>query len=231
MAQRTRLAPPSAAAVLLIGAGAVVGGCATGVAGSPRPVDAGPAASRTLGDLLLDPAAFPPQYPAVVLPPQAVSQAAPDLTGIPPGAKVEPAGCKPPVQDYGPDGTAMVVGTDAATRATITVELVRVAAPLAALAAQLAECPEVTATRNGVAAVVTTVPMPPPRIDADDTLALRRTVTSGSGARTVTQSMLTLVAQIGDVRASATAMSFGGAPDTGALDEVFAAAVRKVRGG
>ena len=60
-----------------------------------------------------------------MLPPQAVAQAAADLGGIPAGAKVDPAGCKPPTQDYGPDGTAMIVGTDNANRATISVELMR----------------------------------------------------------------------------------------------------------
>ena len=42
--------------------------------------------------------------------------------------------------------------------------------------------------------------------------------------------MVTLIAQVGDVRVSATFMSFGDAKaDTVALDEVFTAAVQKVQ--
>ena len=55
---------------------------------------------------------------------------------------------------------------------------------------------------------------------------MRQTVTSGEGAGTVTQSMLTLVAQVDDVRVSATYMSFGdGKPDSATLDQVFTEAV------
>ncbi|RDI31549.1 PknH-like protein [Rhodococcus sp. AG1013] len=219
------------AAAVLLGSAVLLTGCSEAVTGTPLSDESVAADARPLGDLLLDPAAFPPQYPAVVLPPQAVSQAAPDLTGIAPGAKVEPAGCKPPVQDYGPDGTAMVVGTDNANRSTITIELIRVATPLAELGAQLSECPEVTATRNGVDSFVRTTPTPPPPIDADDTLALRRSVSSGRGDQAVTQSMLTLIAQLDDVRVQATFMSFGADADTAALDELFTAAVLKVHAG
>ncbi|MGF7124940.1 MULTISPECIES: sensor domain-containing protein [unclassified Rhodococcus (in: high G+C Gram-positive bacteria)] len=219
------------AAAVLLGSAVLLTGCSEAVTGTPLSDESVAADARPLGDLLLDPAAFPPQYPAVVLPPQAVSQAAPDLTGIAPGAKVEPAGCKPPVQDYGPDGTAMVVGTDNANRSTITIELIRVATPLVELGAQLSECPEVTATRNGVDSVVRTTLTPPPPIDADDTLALRRSVSSGQGDQAVTQSMLTLIAQVDDVRVQATFMSFGADADTAALDELFTAAVLKVHAG
>lgn len=218
--------------VVLLTTGAVAG-CSSQVAGTARPSEQHATGSVALADLLLEPSAFPPQYPAVTLPAQAVAQAAPDLTGIPPGARVEPAGCKPPPQDYGPDGTAMVVGTDSTNRSTITVELVRVDAPLAELGAQLAQCREVTTTRNGVDAVVTTTLTPPPQLDADDTLALRRTVASGTGDQGVVQSMLTLVAQIDDIRVQATYMSFGADAtiDTQTLDLLFTSAVLDVHGG
>lgn len=218
---------------LVLGSAVLVVGCSTVVPGTPTSDRAG-AASRPLGELLLDPSAFPPTYPAVVLPAQAVSQAAPDLTGIAPGARVVPPGCKPPQQDYTADGTAMVVGTDSVTRSTITIELVRSVDPLAELEAQLIDCPEVTATSNGVDARVLTTVAPPPPIDADHTLALRRTVESGRGGGVVTQSMLTLIAQVADVRVQATYMSFGAGPgprDAAVLDELFTAAVQQVRVG
>ncbi|WP_137724776.1 DUF5642 family protein [Prescottella subtropica] len=233
MPQRIRVAPVLAAVSVLLAGGSAA--CSSGVTGTPGPADTRPTGTPAgpLADLLPGPETFPPPYQVVVLPPPAVAQAAPDLTGIPPGARVDPAGCKPPAQDYGPDGTVMTVGTDAGNRATITVELVRVATPLAELAAQLTECPEVTATRGGVDATVTTVLAPPPPADADAVLALRRTVTSGNGGQAVTQSMLTLLGQIGDVRVQVTAMSFGGGPgsadpDTGTLDELFTATILKV---
>ncbi|MDH6680799.1 hypothetical protein M2284_005029 [Rhodococcus sp. LBL1] len=231
MSQRTRVAPSLVLGSMLLGAGMLVAGCSTEVHGAAHPVDVQRAGSQSLGDMLLEPSAFPPQYPAVVLPPQAVSQAAPDLTGIAPGAKVDPAGCKPPSQDYGPDGTAMVVGTDSANRSTITIELVRVDTPLSEFAAYVVDCPEVTATRNGVGAVVRTALTPPPQIDADETLALRRSVSSGRGEQAVTQSMVTLLAQIDGVRVQATAMSFGDVTDPEVLGALFASAVAKVRAG
>lgn len=217
----------------VLGLAVLVVGCATAVPGTPIPDRAG-AGSRPLAELLLAPSGFPPAYPAVVLPAQAVSQAAPDLTGIAPGARVVPAGCKPPQQDYSEDGTAMVVGTDSVTRSTITIELVRSGDPLGELEAQLIECPDVTATSNGVDARVLTTVAPPPPIEADRTLALRRTVESGRAGGTVTQSMLTLIAQVADVRVQATYMSFGAGPgprDTAVLDELFTAAVQRVRAG
>ncbi len=164
-----------------------------------------------------------------MLPQQAISQAAPDLSGIPAGAEVSPAGCKPADQDFGPTGTAMIVGTDNDSRSTISIELTAVDEPLSARKEQLEECGEVTATKSGATSTVTSTLTPPPPIDADDTLAVRQTVASGAGGDAVTQSMLTLMAQIDGVRVSATFMSFGsGTPDAMTLDELFTAAVQKV---
>jgi len=79
---------------------------------------------------------------------------------------------------------------------------------------------------------VTVLPAPP--VDADDSYAVDQTVaaeSSGSVRRT-----LTLAAQIGDVRVSATWLHEGTkettsdiAPDTQALDTLFTDAVLKVR--
>ncbi|QBJ98875.1 sensor domain-containing protein [Rhodococcus sp. ABRD24] len=221
--------------MVVASAALLAAGCSTEVSGTARPEmgsSASGTSSRTLGELLLEPEAFPPRYQAVILPPQAVAQAAPDLTGIPPNAKVHPAGCKPSAQDYGPDGTAMVVGTDNADRSTLTVELIRATAPLAELEAQIAQCPEVTVTLNAVDSVVRTdLTRPPASVDADTTVALRRSVTSGRLGKTVIQSMRTLITQIDGVRIQVTHMSFGDVADPSALDAVFTAVVQKVRAG
>ncbi|NLE79520.1 MAG: DUF5642 family protein [Rhodococcus sp.] len=199
--------------------------CSTTVDGHARPeqlVD--------LSKLLLAPAEFPEGFDAVVLPPQAVSVAAPDLTGVPQNAAVEPSGCTPPQQDYGPVTTAMAVGTDNDTRATISVELTRSQATVDELEDQAIECGRFAVTSSGTESTVTTQVMPPPPIDADDTLALRRTVQSGGGREAVVQSMTTLIASIGDVRVAATMMSFGPSrPNLAPLDETFVSAVQKVQ--
>lgn len=194
-----------------------------------------PTSAAKLSDLLLTPAEFPQPFDAVVLPPQAVPMAAPDLVGVPRGATVDPADCAPPKQDYGPEGTVMAVGTDNSTRSTISVELTRIDTSLTELEAQTEDCTSMTVTANGVTTTVTTVILPPSPIAADQTLSLRRTVTAPSSA-TGDQSMLTLLAQVGDVRIAATLMTFGAANGTGnaatvQLDQAFTAAVQKVRAG
>lgn len=225
-------------------------GCSTDVSGSPEPADqgsgvgqgtmsessgedSGSAASGgevDLGALLVDASVFPPPYDAIVLPPQAITHASPDLTGIPAGAEVSPAGCKP--VEVQPGRAAMIVGTDNTNRATISVELTVVDEPLTVREDQLDVCAEVTATKSGATSTIRSTVTPAPPIDADDTLAVRQTVSSGTGQDSVTQSMLTLMAQIDDVRIAATYMSFGdGAPDAATLDEIFTSAVLKVKAG
>lgn len=231
-ARRTRLS--IAATSGAIGALVLVG-CSSTVTGTPEPSAGGTTSSASgvdLNTLLIDPSIFPAPYDALVLPQQAISQAAPDLSGIPAGAEVSPAGCKPADQDYGPTGTAMIVGTDNASRSTISVELTAVDEPLSARQEQLEQCEEVTATKSGATSTVTSTLTPPPPIGADDTLAVRQTVASGAGGDAITQSMLTLMAQIDGVRVSATFMSFGSeTPDTTTLDQLFTAAVQKVKQG
>ncbi|MFC4602842.1 sensor domain-containing protein [Rhodococcus kronopolitis] len=228
MNRRILVAGLAAASLALAGCSSTVAGVAApdssaALVGTTAPIEA------PLSSMLLTPADFPAPYEAIVLPAQAVSQAAGDLSGFPAGAKVDPAGCKPPSQDYGENGTAMIVGTDNAQRATISVELMRTATPLSVRAQEIGRCSEVVTTKNGAQATVKTTVVPAPPLNADDTLALRQTVTSGEGAETVTQSTLTLLAQVRDVRVSATYMSFGtGAPDSAALDQVFTEAVQRV---
>ncbi|MDJ0391747.1 sensor domain-containing protein [Rhodococcus sp. G-MC3] len=204
------------------------------VQGTPEPAagsaTAAPSGSEDLDSLLIDPSAFPGKYDAIVLPPQAIAQASPDLTGIPAGAEVSPAGCKP--KDVVPGSAALIVGTDNANRATISIELTSVDEPLSVREDQLTECAEVEATKSGATSKIRSTITPAPPIDADETLAVRQTVSSGTGTESVTQSMLTLMAQVGGVRIAATHMSFDAAtPDAETLDELFTAAVQKVKAG
>ncbi|MDV6265470.1 DUF5642 family protein [Rhodococcus globerulus] len=210
---------------------AVAGSSAPSAAGSTPPSTTASSKAAPLADLLLTPAEFPPPFDAVVLPAQAVPMAAPDLVGVPRGATVDPADCAPPEQDYGPTGTVMAVGTDNASRSTISVELTRSDTSLTSLEAQTEDCTSMKVTANGVTSTVTTVILPPSPINADQTLSLRRTVSTPSSA-TGDQTMLTLMAQVGDVRIAATLMTFGATePSTAPLDEAFTAAVQKVRAG
>ncbi|MEV0292702.1 sensor domain-containing protein [Nocardia sp. NPDC050710] len=223
-------------AVSGLAAGAVLlAGCGGAVTGRPvaaeqtvvsRHIDA------QLGSLLPDPSQFPGKYPAVVLPAEAAAQAAGDLNGIARGATVQPDGCVPPQQSFGPDQTAIVVGTDNDTRATMTVELTRTRQPLSALRTQLKRCGELRVNRAGATTTVRTELQAPPPVEADDTLALRRTVAPDSGGAGLTQSMQTLTGQVGDVRITVTYMIFSdGQADTASLDELFTTAVQKVRKG
>lgn len=199
---------------------------------SSSSTSASPDAAGSLSALLLDPSTFTAPYQAVVLPPQAVAQAAQDLDGIAADASVEPTGCKPEARSSDPDSTALLVATDPENRATISIELSRVDTTLEDRKALWEQCSEVEATSAGVTSLVTTDIVPPPPIGADDTLALRRTVTSGGQAGEVTQSMLSLLAQVDDVRVTATYMSFGElTPDSATLDRTFTAAVQKVKAG
>ncbi len=231
--RRTAVRAAIVVPVVSLAAVTILSGCSSTVSGVAQPsttIAAGSPSGKGLSKLLVDPADFPARYEAIVLPAQAVSMAAPDLTGVPQGAVVDPADCAPPAQDYGPTGTVMAVGTDNASRSTISVELTRTDTPLDELAAQTKKCGEVTVTDSGAESTVTTAVTPAPPVRADDTLALRRTVKSGNESDKVTQSMVTLIAQVGDVRVSATFMSFGDAKaDTVALDELFTAAVQKVQ--
>ncbi|WP_406279845.1 sensor domain-containing protein [Nocardia sp. NBC_00881] len=219
--------------VLPVAWAALLAGCGSTMSG--HPVALSPTAvtrhvSAELPMLLPDPVQFPAPYAAVVLPPEAAAQAAGDLDGTGRGASAQPSGCVAPEQKFGPDQTAIAVGTDNDTRATMTVELTRTDEPLASLRARLTRCGSVRVSRAGAVSTVTTELDPPPPVDADDALALRRTVASEVGGARLTQSMRTLIGQVGDVRISVTYMSFAGEkPDTSALDELFTAAVRKVR--
>ncbi|MEU7138676.1 sensor domain-containing protein [Nocardia sp. NPDC046473] len=221
---------------------AVSAACVVLLAGCASTVDGHPVAGEqtvvtrhvggALSALLVPPAQFPGRYPAVVLPAEAAAQAARDLTGVGRNARVQPENCVPPPQQFGADKTAIAVGTDDASRATITVELTRTEQPLAVLRNQLKQCGSVRVSKGTVMTTVTTELEAAPPIDADDTLAMRRTVTPDVGGAGLTQSMRTLAGQVGDVRITVTYMSFSDAePDMTAVDELFTTAVQRVEKG
>ncbi len=182
-----------------------------------------------LADLLPAAEEFPQGYPAVVLPAEAAGQAAGDLDGVGAGASVQPAECTPPEAHPGADRLAVAVGTDDAARATLTVELTRTDAPLLRLRNQVQHCERIRVSRSGASSTVTTELGQAPQIEADDAMALRRTVRPDVGGAGLTQSMSTLIGQIGDVRIAVTYMSFSDSePDAQALEQLFDTAVNKV---
>jgi hypothetical protein len=211
----------------------LIAGCASTVAGHPVasiPTIVQRHVGAQLLTLLPNSAQFPARYPAVVLPQEAAAQAAGDLTGVGRGSILSPDGCLPPEQRFGPDQTVIAVGTDNDSRATLTVELTRTQQPLSALRNQLKRCDKLRVARAGATTTVTTQLQAPPPIDADDTLALRRTVVPEVGGAGLTQSMQTLTGQVDDVRITVTYMTFSDAKaDTAALDELFTKTVQKVK--
>ncbi|WP_280233073.1 DUF5642 family protein [Nocardia cyriacigeorgica] len=228
---RTALGRAAAGGALAIAA-LVTAGCGSTVSGHPtsaEPTAVTRQVSGPLATLLPDPGEFPDRYPAVVLPPEAAGQAAGDLDGVGAGASVQPAECTPPEARPGADRLAVAVGTDDAARATLTVELTRTDQPLVRLRDQIRQCERIRVSRAGATGTVTTELAQAPQVDADDAMALRRTVTPDVGGAGLTQSMSTLIAQIGDVRVTVTYMSFSDAtPDTSALQQLFDTAVNKV---
>lgn len=212
--------------------GCLLAACGTEVSGHPiasrSPITA-VSNDSGLTKLLPDPSQFPSRYTALALPPEAAGQAANDLDGILPGAQADPGTCAPAAPTGGP---AVAVGTDDSTRATLTVELTRSDKPLSALRDQLQRCGTVRVTHTGTSSTVTTELDPPPPANADDTLAVRRTVASATTGTGLTRKMQTLLGQIGDVRINVTYMSSGdAASDSEALDTLFTTALRKVRKG
>ena len=77
---------------------ALLAGCARAVSGSPHAAgpEAPPAKPVPIGDLLIDPARFPEQYPAVVVDPSIVSRLLRQIDGVPDGFVVTPPECAPP---------------------------------------------------------------------------------------------------------------------------------------
>jgi hypothetical protein len=182
-----------------------------------------------VGPLLLAPADFPHQYPATTLDPNAAGLALRDIRGVPDGATVAPNTCAPGPLPAVPQDAAVAVGTNESDSSTITVAVLRVPQPLATYKTQLERCTSFTFTGPGqIPSTVTASQAVAPPINADDSVAVNQTVApaaTGSG----TQTTLSLIAQIADIRIQATYMTFQGIePDAVLLDQAFTAAVLKV---
>lgn len=208
-------------------------GCARVVAGSPRA--AAPSAEVALAQLLVVPDRFPPRYPAVLLSPAEVDQSLAAIDGLALGSAVDPIGCTPPRPGPAPRDAVASVGTDAATGATITVAVTRVEDPLSTRRAQLADCPSFTTDTDGRRVEISVELLAAPPVDADDSYAVLHSVRPDAGP---SLARLTLVAQLADVRISASwaeSANHAGAPaetdspDAEALDGVFLAAVLHAR--
>jgi hypothetical protein len=208
-------------------------GCTRVILGTVHPVASGAeSAPIPVADLLIQPGQFPARYRAVVLDATAVYRALQDVDGVAASSVVTPPQCTPPLR--APHDTAAIRGIDSQDASSLIVTVTRPSAPLRDRAEQLTRCPSFTAVRGQDASAVTVTVLPAPPVDADGTYAVDQTVTalsSGSMRRT-----LTLAAQIGDVRVSATWLHEGTtettpdvAPDTQALDTLFTDAVLKVR--
>ncbi len=212
--------------------GLLLTACGSTVSGHPAAESSQPTVTRhiaaDLGSMLPTAAQFPDTYPPVVLSGSDAIGADADLRGIPSGATVDPPQCasRPPSD---PQRIAAAVGTDEDTRASITVELIRTTDPLARLRNLLRQCGTVRAQHGPITNTVVTQLDPATPVNADDSLAWRRTVSGQRGGPGLTRSIRTLAAQLGDVRIIATYLTFGeDAPDMTALDQVFTAAVQDV---
>jgi hypothetical protein len=217
----------------LVGAAALLVGCTRVISGTVQPVAGGVAsASIPVADLLIEPGQFPARYRAVVLDATAVYRALQDVDGVAAASIVDPPQCAPPPR--APQDSAAMQGIDSQDASSLIVTVTRPAGLLRDRAEQLTACPAFTAVQGHDVSAVTVTVLPAPPVDADDSYAVDQTVTaesSGSMRRT-----LTLAAQIGVVRVSATWLHEGpkettpdAAPDTQTLDAMFTDAVRRVR--
>lgn len=210
----------------LVIAAALLAGCTRVIVGTAAP-GGDESSPIPVADLLIEPERFPERYPAAVLDGTAVYRALQDIDGVPGGSVVTPPECAPP--PLAAHHTAAAQGVDSQD-ASLIVAVTRPAPPLRARVEQLTACPTFTAARGEDVSTATVTLLAAPPVDADDSYAVDQTVTSqssGSLRRT-----LTLVAQVGDARISATWFHDGTqdtAPDTQSLDTLFTDAVLKVR--
>jgi hypothetical protein len=181
--------------------------------------------------LLIEPARFPAQYPAAVLPQRDIARVLADIDGVPAGSEVTPPECAPlPLLA---EHKAAVQGTDDRTGARLTATVIRPVASVRARVTQLRDCPSFnTTTVDGGEVSTVTIALPPaPPVDADDSYAVDQTVASTSSDDADSRT-LTFVALVGDVQVTASWQQRGQSgdePDAQALDTLFTDAVLKVR--
>jgi hypothetical protein len=148
-----------------------------------------------------------------------------DIDGVRTGDAVAPVDCTPPVGRHGE--MVGVEGVDSTTASRLIVVVTRPAPPLADRLDQLRGCPTFEVGQGQDAATVNVTVLPAPPVDADDSYAVERTVTSPGSER----KSLTFAAQIGDAQVSATWLQDPAVDeaDTSSLDSVFRDAVVKLR--
>ncbi|AMU26845.1 hypothetical protein [Mycobacteroides abscessus] len=196
---------------------------------TPSPASAVRAPAGPVGPLLLAPTDFPHQYPATTLEPEAAGSALREIRGVPDAATVIPTACAPAPLPAVPQDAAVAVGTNQSDNSTITVAVLRVAEPLATYKSQLQRCASFTFSGpDQIQSTVTASEAVAPPINADDSVAVNQAV-SPAGTGGGTQTTLSLIAQIADIRIQATYTTFQGTePDAVLLDQAFTAAVLKV---
>jgi hypothetical protein len=200
------------------GCGRTIGGTAVTV--SESRLDA-VLAGKPLSGLLLDRSRWPSDYSPRTLNPGDAQQALAMVDGMPPGGRVTPSECQPPV----PTEVAVVEGSRGDETA-LRLVLARGVGPLSARRDQLARCTSYSATSDTAGMWTVSVQLlPPPVVDADDTFAFDQTQ-KGSWIF----NGLVLVGQVGDVRVTAQATGSGGEQlDTTALDAIFTTQVQTLR--
>jgi hypothetical protein len=222
----TRRARLAVAAVLAVG---VVAGCAQSIDGAPV---AAPSSASTadLDRLAITPDEFPTGYPATRLPSTQAADVLADLSGRPNGGTVTPSSCEPPALAADLGSTIVVTGQSQAG-GNLTVVLTRAQSALAEIGDAVTRCGSYTVDMGAIRSTVRAETLPPSPIDSQQSLAFRRTSTSGRAPVTVAQVTTVLAAQNDGIRVYAAYVSFsGGRIDGAALDQVFTTAVQRSRG-
>jgi len=204
----------------------LLAGCRRVTVGTVRLArDGGEKPPLPVAELLIEPDRFPPRYPAEILEDTAANRVVQDIDGVPVGAVVTPRDCGP-AEPWRVD-TAAVEGIDSATASSLIVVVTRPAPPLSKKLDQLRGCASFDVGRGDETATVSATLLPAPPVDAEDTYAVEQTVTTPASERRT----LTLAAQIGDTRVSATWLQEPAVddPDTTSLDTLFSDAVVKLR--
>ena len=174
-----------------------------------------------LSALLLDRSRWPSDYPPRTLTARDAQETMAAIDAVPPGGRVTPAECQPPL----PTEVVAVEGSREDETA-LRLVLARGVGPLSARRDQVARCTSFSATSDTAGMWTVSVQMmPPPVVDVDDAFAFDQKQTGSSMS-----TGLVLVAQVGDVRVMAQAVGPAGDQlDPAALDEIFTSQVQTLR--
>jgi hypothetical protein len=174
-----------------------------------------------LSALLLDPSRWPSDYPARTLTAHDAHEIMAAIDAVPPGGRVTPAECQPPVATE-----VVAVEGRRVDETALRLVLARGVGPLNARRDQVARCTSFSATSDTAGQwTVSEQMMPPPVVDVDDVFAFDQKQTGSS-----ISTGLVLVGQVGDVRVMAQAIgSADDQLDPAALDEIFTSQVQTLR--